>query len=117
MKKILVVLFSVFLLTACTVPVHVQEQYPNVSFLNQEQVEKFLPGKVLETSNKVLTFLDNGVLDIYDKKHNRELGGWWKVDDKGKIKLYLGKKIRSGYITDKNMLYLTLYGNTREFTK
>jgi len=37
--------------------------------------------------------LDNGRLAIYHKTKDRELDGWWKVDDKGKVSLYLGKKI------------------------
>ncbi len=115
MKKILVVLFFIFLLTACTVPV--QEQYPNVSFLNQELAEKFLPGKVIENEKVVLTFLDNGDLNIYMKMKERERGGSWKVDDRGKVNVYLGKKMRSGYISDKNMLYLTIGGKPLEFAK
>jgi len=64
----------------------------------------------------VLTFLDNGRLAIYHKTKDRELDGWWKVDDKGKVSLYLGKKIRTGHISDKNMFYLTIGRKPHEFT-
>ena len=98
MKQLVLIWIVALLLSACVTSV--PEKNPNVSFLNQKELQELLPGKAIDTDGAVTTFGADGKVEICVKAKNKCFNGRWSVRENGAIQRDMDSRSYTGYLSN-----------------